>query len=150
MMTKESVFHSVMAGIFLSRLTEPITEMAAYKLGIIDEDGRKIKEPITESEKAAWTPLDIHIIKIRRLISEDIVDLFKSNVLLEMTTAASKEPFNADKYSAQIKIASDIDLAVSSLKETFNDGVERGFSKSLIENMIIDAIIKDDEHQENE
>ena len=149
MMTKESVYQSVMASIFLSRLTEPITEMAAFKLGIIDEEGRKIKEPITESEKAAWTPLDAHIVKIRRLIGENIVDLFKSSILLEMAAIPDDKQFNAEKYKAKIKIASDIDLAVKDLRQIFNEGIEKGFSKSCIENMLIDAIIKDDEHHED-
>ena len=142
MMRKESIHRSVMTGIFLMRLTEDITDMAAYKLGLIDDRGCRIKESITEEEKAALTPLDMHILKMRRLIGENVMELFKSNVLLEMASKQNEEKFDATKYQAEVKIISQIDHAVSILGDIFSEANEKGFSKERIENLVIESILK--------
>ena len=143
MMAKESVHKSIMTGLFLSRLTQPVCEMQAYRLGLIDEEGRKIKECITEEENAALTPLDMHILKIRRLIEKPIVDLYRSHTLLEMTTKNCEDKFCAEKYQKEISIMSKIDHIVNDLDNIFTEAIENGFSKDHIENLVIQSIIKD-------
>ena len=146
-MTKESVYQSVMAALFLERLTQPIKEMPAFKLGIIDEKGCKIKEVITEEEKASFKPLDQYIIKIRRLIGEHIVDLFKSNILLEMSS--NTEKFDAEKYQLEVAMTSRIDCMLTNLEQIFSESIEQGFSRGHIENIIIESILKKYEDAEN-
>jgi hypothetical protein len=148
-MTKESVYRSVIAGIFLQRLVQPLTETSAYKLGLIDEKGCKIKDGETIAEKAALTPLDMHIFKIRRMISEDILDLFKSSILLEIASDQKEDKFDATKYQSEVKLISSIDHTVNSLYELFSEGVEKGFSRSHIENLIIESILKKYEDSKN-
>jgi hypothetical protein len=140
MMAKESIHQSMMSGLFLLRLTQPITEMAAYKMGLIDESGRKIKECNTLEEKASLTPLDMHILKIRRLMGNHMVDLFRNNTLLEMTNGQSA--FNAERYSKEVKLTSQIDHVVNSLDEILSEGIEKGFSRGHIENLVIESILK--------
>jgi hypothetical protein len=130
----------MMSGLFLLRLTQPITEMAAYKMGLIDESGRKIKECNTLEEKASLTPLDMHILKIRRLMGNHMVDLFRNNTLLEMTNGQSA--FNAERYSKEVKLTSQIDHVVNSLDEILSEGIEKGFSRGHIENLVIESILK--------
>lgn len=142
MMTKESAYQSVMSGLFLTRLTQPITDTPAYKLGLIDESGRKMKECTTDEEKAALTPLDMHIFKIRRLIGEHVVELFKSNVLLEMASIKREEKFDANKYQQEVKMVSTIDHIIDDLKVVFDEGVETGFSRDHIENLVIESILR--------
>ena len=148
-MTRESVYHSIMAGLFLSRLTQPITEMAAYKMGLIDENGCKIKECQTDEERAALTILDSHIIKIRRMIGEDVVSLFKSNVLLEMASQNEQKAFDPEKYKQEIKLKSEAEQIIQNMQQTFSEGIEKGFSRAYIENLFVEAIIKDNEHHED-
>ncbi len=146
MMVKESVHRSAMTGLFLSRLTQPICEMPAFRLGLIDDEGRKIKECITEEEKAALTPIDMYVLKIRRLVEKPVVDLFKSQVLLEMASKRHDDTFCAEKYQKEISIISKIDHIVNDLNSIFNEAVENGFSKDHIENIIIQSILKDNNH----
>jgi hypothetical protein len=141
-MIKESLHESVMTGLFLSRLVQPIKDMPAYKLGLIDETGRRIKEAVTEEEQASYTILDMHILKIRRLIHEDTIDLFKSSVLLEMASKSSPDKFNAEKYRKEVALCGHIDHAIDGLQETITEGMENGFSKNHIENLIIGSILK--------
>lgn len=148
-MIKESIHKSVTAGIFISRLTQPITDTPAYKMGLIDKRGCKLRECINSDEEAALTPLDMYIFKIRRLVGENITELFKSNVLLEISSKQYEKEFNAAKYSEEIKISSDIRFAIDNLKKIYSEANQKGFSKNLIENLIIEAIITGDENTEN-
>ena len=140
-MMKESVHKSVMAGIFLTRLAQPITEMSAYKLGLIDESGHRIKAGTTEGEMAALTPLDMHILKVRRLIGEHVVELFRSSVLLEIASSQTPEKFDADKYKCEMELNARIGHLVTSMQEIVSEGIESGFSRENMENRIIESIL---------
>lgn len=56
---------------FIKILTRPWEEMDAYKLGIIDENGKRIKNKkvTTKEEKAAFTTFHRLVFNIKRLIS---------------------------------------------------------------------------------
>jgi hypothetical protein len=58
---------------FLKRLTTPFEQWDAYKLGIIDADGKvlkKRKDLNTLDEKAAWGYFDIMITNLKQLIEK--------------------------------------------------------------------------------
>lgn len=141
-MIKESLHQSIMTGLFLTRLVQPITEMPAYKLGIIDSRGYRLRECVTEEDMAALTPLDVHILKVRRLINEDTISLFKSSTLLEIASKNSPDKFDAEKYKKEVKLCRAIDIVVEGLHETIVEGMENGFAKNHIENLIIESILK--------
>lgn len=145
-MNKESVHKSLMSGLFLKRLTEPITEMTAYKVGLIDKKGCRIRDFKSDEEKNILTPLDRHILKIRRLVGEDVIELFSSQVLLEVTKTID-EKFDAEKYKNEVELKSKIDYLINDMYEIFEEGNNKGFSNDGIENFIIDAILK--KHEDN-
>jgi hypothetical protein len=53
---------------FLKRLTTPFNKTEAFKLGIIDESGKKIKEPETKEEENAYGYFDRLVFNIKKLI----------------------------------------------------------------------------------
>jgi hypothetical protein len=55
---------------FLKRLTTPFTETDAYKLGLIDENGKKIKKPQTREEDRAYGYFDRLVFNIKKLIEQ--------------------------------------------------------------------------------
>lgn len=142
MMTAESIHKSLTAGLFLNRLVQPITDMPAYKLGLIDERGHIVRESVNEDEKRALAPFDKYILKIRRLIGEDTTELFKSSVLLEMSSPKQNIAFDASVYEQEVKIKSDVKHIVENMATVFDDAVERGFSRAHVENLLIEAILK--------
>lgn len=146
MMAKESIHRSVTAGLFLARLIQPIPDMPAFKMGLIDENGCKLKECVSDEEKAALTPTDMYILKIRRLIGEHVIDLFGSSVLLEINSKQQKPTFDANKYQDEVVLTCDINNAVDNLKDIFNESIEKGFSREYIENLIIQSILKHYDH----
>ena len=50
------------------RLLRSFKNTKAFRLGIIDKNGKKIKDPVTPNEKDAYTLLDKLIFKVQRLL----------------------------------------------------------------------------------
>jgi len=55
---------------FLKRLTTPFDETDAFKLGIIDERGKKIKDPKTKEEELSFSSYNRLIFNIKKLIEK--------------------------------------------------------------------------------
>jgi len=53
---------------FLKKLTTPFVETTAFKLGIIDKDGKVIKSPQTSQEKDALGNFDKIVFNIKKII----------------------------------------------------------------------------------
>jgi len=70
MILSESLTDTYIVYLIVKKLLKPWKEWDAYKLGIIDENGNKIKKPKTPEEKKAWTILDRLIWKVKRLLEK--------------------------------------------------------------------------------
>ena len=55
---------------FVKRLATPWEEMDAFKVGLIDKDGKKLKKAQSKDEKKAMTPFDRLTINIKRILSK--------------------------------------------------------------------------------
>jgi hypothetical protein len=55
---------------FLRQLVTPWNETAAYKLGLVDENGKKLKSPVTAQEKDAYTLFFRLVYNIKRLLNK--------------------------------------------------------------------------------
>lgn len=53
---------------FIKRLTTPFKDTDAFKLGIIDQDGKKLKSPETSEEQNAYGYFDRLVFNIKRLL----------------------------------------------------------------------------------
>lgn len=54
----------------LRLLSTPIVQSDAYKLGIIDKDGKKVKEPTTNQELEAYSLLQRFVFKIQKALTK--------------------------------------------------------------------------------
>lgn len=55
---------------FIKRLTTPFNETEAFKLGIIDKDGKKLKSPDTKEEQKAYGYFDRLVFNVKKLIEK--------------------------------------------------------------------------------
>ena len=55
---------------FLRLLTTPWDETGAYKMGIIDDEGKKIKKPTTGAEKEVYNTFHRLVFSIKRLVNK--------------------------------------------------------------------------------
>ena len=69
-----SVVDSLIAIRILKQLTTPFEEMPAYKLGIIDRHGKKLRSPKNEKEHEAYDVLDRLVIRLKAIIEKVPVD----------------------------------------------------------------------------
>ena len=54
---------------FVRQLVTPFTQMPAYHLGLIDDQGSFIKQPVTQEEQDAASPFTILVINLKRLLA---------------------------------------------------------------------------------
>lgn len=66
---------SIITFLLLKKLITPFTSTIAYKLGLIDLNGKIIKVPDSEDEKNALTILDRIVFKLKRLLGSKILVL---------------------------------------------------------------------------
>ena len=55
---------------FITLLTTPWEETNAFKMGLIDDQGKKIKKPFTEKEKSAYNIFHRLVFNIKKLINK--------------------------------------------------------------------------------
>lgn len=144
-MIKDSIHKNITAGLLISKLTEPFNESLAFKYGIINENGVKIKEPETLEEKAAYNPTTQMIFKLKRLISEDVLELFNSTVWIQILSEQNQE-FNPKLYEIELEQKNKIQRVAQDLKSIIIDGVERGINLSTLETYIIEAFLHDNKN----
>ena len=76
MKSKKQDIDALVTYLFLKKLMQPFFNTPAYKMKLVDNAGRIIKEPVTPQEKEALTLLDKLIFKIRRLLGTRIANLY--------------------------------------------------------------------------
>lgn len=135
---KESILKSFMAGLFVNAINTPIIETQAYKLGIVDSNGCKVRQPVTIEEKNACSPLDMYIFKLKRLVGESKLHLLSSSVLLENKQAV----FNEKIYEIEQKSQVHINQVIDALWKVFEESLESGVSKETLQNQIFESLIK--------
>ncbi len=67
---KESLADTVMVYLIIKKLSKPFPEWEAYKLGLIDADGKKLKTAMSFKERRAWTVFDRFIANLKKIMSK--------------------------------------------------------------------------------
>lgn len=145
LMMKESLHKSITAGIFLTRLTEPIKESKAYLFGLIDESGKRLKLPETLEEKQAFTPLDAYILRLRRIIGESKFDLLNSSTIISLLSKPLEENFDSKKYETEVKLQNRVKNLIKEYKEIIFESSQNNIPLERIENTFIEEIISSNE-----
>lgn len=141
-MIKEQLTNTMSMGMLLSRLIKPIRDTEAYRLQLVDENGKRLREPVTDQEKAALTPLDVYMFRMRRLIGEDKCHILKSTVLLDSASNTVEEQFDPVKYGEQVKLKLRVDSVVDELSKIISEATQNGISLQSVESTILDSISK--------
>lgn len=103
----EKLTSTVAMYMVLKRLLTNWKDWKAYKNGIIDEHGKRIRKPKTAKEREGWDILDRFCWSIKRLVTKYIGD--KKFVYLFSAAYLMKEDFssivskNLDKYNKELE-----------------------------------------------
>lgn len=66
----ESISDTIIVYLIVKKISTPFNEWKAYKLGIIDENGKKLKEPISFKERESWTIFDKFCANAKKVITK--------------------------------------------------------------------------------
>ena len=131
-MYKESVQSYFENEVLIEFLKKDFAEFPCYKLGIIDENGNKLKEPITEQEQASYTPFVKTILKLKRYLGSKVELLEATNNLKK----SSKINENIEQYKKVLVYRQRIDNIVNELNKTLNEAFDDGIPLEEVKNLI--------------
>jgi len=66
---------TIMSYIIVKKLVQPITRSDAYKLKLVNQAGKVVREPKTDKEHEALTLLDRIVFKLKRLLGSKLLNL---------------------------------------------------------------------------
>ena len=113
----------------IEQLNKKITDYEAFKLGIIDENGNKIKEPLTEAEQNAFSPTTKTLLKIKKHLGSKW-DLIHNMLALE---SESKVEYKKENHQKFLQYETKIQNLISQLHELTNEALKDGLSMEQVE-----------------
>lgn len=116
----------------LRELNKDYTDFEAYKTGIIDADGNKIKEPITEQEKSSYSPAVKTILKVKKFLGSKL-DLINQTAIMESET---KLKYNKENHLTVLKYEERLNNIISQLHEVTSSALNEGLTIEQIEAML--------------
>jgi len=116
----------------LSVLNKEYKDFEAYKLGIINENGDKIKEPVTEQEQAAYSPETKTVLKIKKYLGPKL-DLINQTAILE---SASKLNYNKDNHKKVLHYEQKINDIIAELHKTTEEALKEGLSIEQVQALL--------------
>jgi len=135
-MIKETAEHGITLGYLLRRLSQPIKEWHAYKLGLIDEMGNIKRKPTLALEKVAFSKADMYVIRLKQMLSEAEIDILNNTVYLKKLDEVKSPQQMAEHYELEIdveyKIKENIEQLQNIIMEANNLGLDLGTIEKLI------------------
>ncbi|MFA5154381.1 MAG: hypothetical protein WC554_17675 [Clostridia bacterium] len=125
---------------FLKRLFESFEDTQAFKLGVIDNNGRRLKIPQTIEEKASLTSLDVLVNQIKRTLGSKL-DIIKNSFDLTVTT---QEPINESikLFEKKCKLGYKFKSALKEFNDLILESKKDGLSNDDIEQLIFKSFFE--------
>lgn len=128
-----TMFNEALKNKFLiSMLNKQYKDFEAYKLGIINERGDKIKEPVTEQEQRAYSPETKTILKIKKYLGSKL-DLINQTAILESQT---KLNYNKNNHKKLLEFEQKINNIIADLHETAENALKDGLSIEQVQALL--------------
>lgn len=131
-MLKESVQDFMDSEFLIRQLKKEFNTLQCYKLGLIDEAGNKIRQPLTEQEHACFTPLVKTIIRLKKYLGPKVELLEAAEAFKKQTTQTD----DIERYKKIIQYREKVDVIIESMFELLDEAMANGLTieetKSLI------------------
>ena len=132
-MFRESIQSFLDNNVLLNELKKDFKEFQAYKLGIIDNCGNKIKNPITEQEQSSFTPFIKTIIKLKRYLGSK-TELLEASSDLRYNSIPVNE--SIEQYKKVLEYQDKVNSIVSELYKTLDEARQDGLSLEDVKKLI--------------
>lgn len=137
------ISESFFLGYLINLLETPFINTDAYKLGIINERGEKIKTPSTEEELSAYSPINKYFFNMKKLLGERL-EILNQSVNLESSIESSKTEKSIEKYEAELQFSNEMDIVKKRLFESINEGLNSNLTLADIIHIIIEKMSKNE------
>lgn len=132
-MYKESVQSFLDNGILLNELKKPYTEFQCYALEIIDENGNKLKEPITEQEQISYSSFTKTILRLKKYLGSKVELMEASNTLERMSIPLNE---NVEHYKKVLVYQDKIDNIINELYKTLDEAQQDGLPLEEVKKLV--------------
>jgi uncharacterized protein (UPF0335 family) len=131
-MFNETIQKALHNQFLLRELNKNFEEFEAFKNSIIDSDGNKIKEPVTEQEKSSYSPIVKTILKVKKYLGSKL-DLINQTAIMESET---KLNYNKENHLAVLRYEEKINDIISQLHEVTSNALSHGLTVEQVEAML--------------
>tara|TARA_R110002126_G_scaffold164690_2_gene312567 strand:+ start:2268 stop:2690 length:423 start_codon:yes stop_codon:yes gene_type:complete len=139
-MVKESIDKGITLGYLMKALEAPITEMKAYKLGVIDESGKKLKTPMTAEEINSYGAEERYTIALKQSLGKDL-GLIHNAIDVQLESVVTTEDYSK-LYESTLNIKEKFLESGKQFNEIVASAYNSGLSKAAIEKLIIESILE--------
>lgn len=131
-MFKEQIQSFLDNEILLNELKKNFVDYSAFKLKLIDENGNKLKNPVTEEEQIAFTPFIKTMIKLKKYLGSK-VDLLEATNNLEKNNLITED---IEKYKIYLEYKDRIDTNINQLYQIIDEAAQQGLQIEYIKKLI--------------
>lgn len=117
----------------LNELKKDYRQFKCYRLGLIDEQGNKLRNPITEEEQLSFTPMTKTILKLKRFLGPKI-DLLNATNLLESDSLPFKN--NIEYYKKLLEFQDKVGTVINELYKTLDEAQQQGLALEDLKNVL--------------
>lgn len=135
----ESITKTLTTQLFVTRLTQPITETTAYHLGLVDKHGYRLRQPETDGEKQAFSPLDAMIFRLKRFISEEQLKLLNASIVME-AIHRNHHKFDIQLHENEEIFRNRIQQLVNEYRAVISEAQQSGLTFDQLENIFVEVI----------
>ncbi len=121
-MFREQIQSFLDFSVLIYELKKEFIDFEAYKLGVIDKNGNKIKEPETIEEQASFSPMLKHIFRLKRFLGPK-VDLLETHSLLEKENT---DITDVERYKKYLEYKDKVGAVINELFEVIDKAHEDG------------------------
>lgn len=132
-MYKENIQSFLDYNVLLNELKKDYIDFPCYALGIIDENGNKIKNPLTEQEHLSYTSYTKTILKLKRYLGSK-TELLEATNNLEKISMVIDE--NIEHYKKVLFYQEKIDNVVNELHRVINEAQTNGVPPEDLKRLI--------------
>jgi hypothetical protein len=132
-MYKEYVQSFLDNSILINELKKNFTDFQCYALGIIDENGNKLKNPVTEQEQIAYSSFTKTVIKLKKYLGAKVELMEASNSLEKLSVPINE---NIEHYRKILEYQSKIDGIVNELYKTIDQAQQEGIPLEDVKKLI--------------
>lgn len=132
-MYRESMQSFLDNEVLLRELKKDFKEFRCFELGLIDEKGSKIKNPITEQEKLSFTPFVKTVLKIKKYLGSKMELLEAQN---DLSASSMQLNENIEHYKKVLEYQSKVSDIINDLYKTLDEATANGLCLEDIQKLL--------------